>query len=509
MTTQEDNTKADPLTKGGELYEGEELLPQAEEITTETKKAENEGIKLYWTRWVMLGCYILLTMGNAILYVMNAPIANVMVVSYSQPVWLVNLYPLLYQLIFIPSSFALCTPIYNKFGLHFGLGVGAFLELICVWMKAMINHNFPLAMFAGCFGGLAEPFILNACAQVSANWFATDERAIATAMAVIAGPVGSGIGAMYSAAFVSTDDMHRATDPFTDPITKEILLAKLRSDVERCFFYYALILSGGFILIMLVMREKPKTPPSVAATIQVKELPLGKSFRYMFRNGNLLMLALSFGTFYASIMAVGQVISIILAPFGFSHWVAAILSAILGILGLTSAFAVGIILGKTHKYKLLYCIIATGSFLGMILFGASLQSRSDIVVYIVGAVFGIILDPILSIGYEYACELGYPVAPTAIDGLVLCSTNFIACLFIVASNIIFVDEHSDPLHVYLFLGIVVAFELVATILAFVIKEDLRRRKAESRRKSENAHEDEARRMRARSVSFAYECSCWC
>ena len=76
---------------------------------------------------------------------------------------------------YIPANFALANFMYKKFGVKATICIGVILNCICLGCRTLINFSFVLAMAGGIFSGIAQPLILNADAEIAANWFGTNE----------------------------------------------------------------------------------------------------------------------------------------------------------------------------------------------------------------------------------------------------------------------------------------------------------------------------------------------
>ena len=65
-----------------------------------------------------------------------------------------------------PSVIAL-----DRKGLKFGVSIGIVMTTVGLWMKAMVNLSFWWVVAGQTIIAMGQPFLLNACAKISANWF--------------------------------------------------------------------------------------------------------------------------------------------------------------------------------------------------------------------------------------------------------------------------------------------------------------------------------------------------
>lgn len=99
-----------------------------------------------------------------------------------------------------PSVIAL-----DRKGLRFGLCIGIVMTTIGLWMKAMVNISFWWVVTGQTIIAMGQPFLLNACAKVSANWFPKEERLRATALSANAFTLGVSAGLFLPSLFVDEE----------------------------------------------------------------------------------------------------------------------------------------------------------------------------------------------------------------------------------------------------------------------------------------------------------------
>lgn len=78
----------------------------------------------------------------------------------------------------------------DKYGLKIGLIVGISLTTLGFWIRSFINKNFIFCMLGQTFMALGQPFMYNAPAKVTSNWFPKNEAALATTIGAQANVFG-------------------------------------------------------------------------------------------------------------------------------------------------------------------------------------------------------------------------------------------------------------------------------------------------------------------------------
>jgi hypothetical protein len=94
----------------------------------------------------------------------------------------------------------------------------------------------------------AQPFIFNAPAKVSANWFGENERVFATSVGLNANMLGSAIGCLMPSFFVNDDDQQDSD------------LSKI--GIFNMLFWTSIFGSITLVLVYFAFKDKPMNPPS-------------------------------------------------------------------------------------------------------------------------------------------------------------------------------------------------------------------------------------------------------
>jgi MFS family permease len=147
----------------------------------------------------------------------------------------------MYMIVYVPSTFLLSDQILGKMGTLHALLVGGILMLLGIWIRVAINYNVYFLIIGSVFCGFAQPLLMNAPAKLSANWFGTSERSIATSIGAVASPCGTAIGFLIPLTFVSETSG--------------------REDVFKASLLLALVFTGTILFALIFFKEKPPTPP--------------------------------------------------------------------------------------------------------------------------------------------------------------------------------------------------------------------------------------------------------
>ena len=111
-----------------------------------------------------------------------------------------------------PSVLAL-----DKYGLRVGVLIGIFGTTAGLWLRCLIQQSFWFVIAGQTVVAFAQPFLYNAPALVTSNWFPYQERSVATMVGTSANLFGVGLGFLVPKMFISVyDDSADYTQPEID-----------------------------------------------------------------------------------------------------------------------------------------------------------------------------------------------------------------------------------------------------------------------------------------------------
>lgn len=199
-------------------------------------------------------------------------------------------------------------------------------------------------------------------------------------------------------------------------------------------FLILFISEGGFtllttILIILLFRSEPPTPPSPSEkhhqTINIKE-----DFIKLLKNIHYLTLLFGFSLGLAIFNGLTSLLEQIIKPSGYSSDDAGIFGAIVIIAGLLNAFIAGVIMDKTHAYRIILKVLLVGASGAGFFFVFILRPHEKYPLGVSIGLMGFFLLPLLPVSFECAVECTYPIRAEWSTGLLMCVGNTIGGGFI-------------------------------------------------------------------------------
>ena len=125
-----------------------------------------------------------------------------------------------------------------------------------------------------------------------------------------------------------------------------------RATFEKLMVAQAIFVGFVFALFNIIMRENPAVPPSKVATVPHEHLHFGKAFRALKDNTNFLLLTLAFALPAGSFTTLGNLLSNLFDPFGYSQSELSFICLKLLLAGVVGTILFGAIIDRTQKFKL-------------------------------------------------------------------------------------------------------------------------------------------------------------
>lgn len=144
----------------------------------------------------------------------------------------------------------------DSYGLAVALSVASWLTAVGSWVRylaviLLLSHGstsgcFAVMMLGQIMAAVAQPFYINGPSRLSGDWFAVNEREVSTTIASMAGPLGNAVGSILPTLIVSAG------------------AAATRLQFDTMLIVEASITTAIAIVLSLVVRDRPPTPPSAS-----------------------------------------------------------------------------------------------------------------------------------------------------------------------------------------------------------------------------------------------------
>jgi MFS family permease len=228
-------------------------------------KWDNVKPQVYFQRWVQLGYLSLLALMSDWICFSTAASPQPFQDAYGghSSASLIDLF----LFVNVGSSF-LVTDVVSKFGLQRSVKAASVLMGIGAWCRSVsfyLNRNYPLFVLGTILVGAAQPFFQCTPPLLSAHWFASDERATSTAVALNFNQIGIATAFLVGGQMGSTP-----------------------GGLQNYFLLIAILCTVVSMGTLLQFQNKPPIPPSTSEMEKVEkgetaEPPFLVSARNFFR----------------------------------------------------------------------------------------------------------------------------------------------------------------------------------------------------------------------------------
>ena len=395
---------------------------------------------LYPKRFVALALFCALSFVNAAMWIQFASVSDLVGdmfrVSPAAVDWLSMTYMVCYMVGIYPATLVL-----EAGGLRLGLCLGALLNFAGAVLRfaGCAERSFGVLLVGQTVAGVAQVFVLGVPPILAARWFGVDGRASATAIAVLANPVGSAAGLL--GAGISRD----------------------AAALTRVCLFVAVACAGVLASVALLFEEAPPTPPSAsqerrrASSADLLAPPAGDSALARARaridgelvgilcNKALVLLVTAYSAAMAVNYANATFISAALrprlgeGPAGEAGYVgfAMLISGVPG-----SAVA-GAVMDKVGAFRATLQAFFVVAVAAMVSYAVAARYWPLDAVFACAAVAGFSQSAIMSAGFEVAAELAFPCGEATVAGFLNASAQLAGVLTISIVQAVFLDRGEE------------------------------------------------------------------
>jgi len=375
--------------------------------------------KVYPYRWVILMVFMLITVMVEVQWLAHAAVARPAEVFYvgqfdSSSFINIDFLAMVYMLVFLVMSFP-ASYVIDTYGIRIGISIGAGLAGVCGLMKGFYADSFTAVVIAQTGLAIAQPFILNAVTAVTARWFPLRERGMAAGLSALAQYVGIVVAMVVTPYLVGSNP--------AEP--------DYGSGFEEMLQIYGWLTFGVAIVTLLLLRERPPTPPS-EETLQ--KYSFAKGIRHILKQRDMLIVLFMFLVGLGIFNAVSSMTDSIAEHAGVQDS-NGFIGGIMLIGGILGASILPAFSDKLRKRKAFLVICAAGVVPGMfaLTFAGNL-SADPATVYSISltASFGLGFFMMSSgpVGFQYAAEVCHPAPESTSQGMLLWVGQIAGLLFV-------------------------------------------------------------------------------
>eukprot|EP00938_MAST-03A_sp_MAST-3A-sp1_P000336 g336.t1 len=293
--------------------------------------------------------------------------------------------------------------------------------------------GFAFAFIGAAVCSCAQLFTLAIPPSLSMTWFPASERALATGVGVFANQIGTALGLGFTSQVVKSD----MGSSLTIYLGAQMIMSLV-----------------SFVLILLFAKDRPEDAPSASAEVSFEqrdndeyygddEIKTFRSFlsRSIFaplrESRDLVLLTLAYGistgVFYTLATDLSQILKDSKSTESSSELGLAIVLA-----GTVGTLVCGYVLDRTRAYRYLTRSLFIVSTIELALFTVVLAhyETQRVSLMIVSCVFGFTITGIISVGFELAVELTFPLDEAICSGILNISAQVFGSVLIWISDLL-------------------------------------------------------------------------
>jgi FLVCR family MFS transporter 7 len=384
------------------------------------------SFEVYSRRWAVLVIFVLSGFANALVLLSWSPISD-----KASDFWggisttAVNSLAVSFQVMYIPGTI-LATNAMKKSDLRTTMLLGGSLTTVgCVirWVGVFARENgnmspvlsYVIVLLGTLMVASSQPFYLNMPAKIAGSWFAVQERDVGTTLCSLANPLGSAVGSIIPAIFVSGGG---------DDDTGDV------KGVGTLMLVQLIVAVLALILVFFFFSSAPPTPPSNSAMQMSnkndgdQQTAVWDDVKALVAHKDYFKLLVGFTIGLGNLNALAALLNQL--PGDYSNSEVGNLGAILIMCGFIGAFLSGFVLESTKAYRPILKMVYTISFGAWVFFASNCRKDNYGLLLASAGLLGFTLLPIIPSTIMNAVECVFPLSEDIALGLLYASANTMA-----------------------------------------------------------------------------------
>ncbi|RPJ00955.1 MAG: MFS transporter [Candidatus Aminicenantes bacterium] len=362
---------------------------------------DNEPIKVYRARWLMLAVFGIMASLTQVLWLSFATISGPAAAFYGKSDFMIGLLSMVFMIVYIilaiPAAWAIDT-----WGFKAAAGLGAVLSAGFALMRGLFASNYTIVLAAQIGIAVGQPLVIGAITKVAVRWFPVRERATASGLGTLALYVGP-LAAMLLSPYLF-----------------------LRSGMKGMLLIYGAAMAATAVLFLAVAREHPPTPAGKDERVLMFD-----GLKSMLRRRDFLLLLVIFFIGLGLFNSISTWVEAIIRPRGFTITQAGTLGALMLAGGIAGAIVIPLFSDKARRRKPFIILALVGLLPGL---AGMTYATAAWLLFLSGFVFGFFLLSAGPIAFQFGAEITHPAPEGTSNSLLILMGQVSGIIFIVAMD---------------------------------------------------------------------------
>ena len=455
--------------------------PNKEIDNGDENQIESQIIELNSYRFIIVIIFFFLNFINGVHWVTFASCAAKFGKFYHLNHYMVDAFSLLFMLLYpfgcIPEAYLI-----DNVSMQIGLTISAICLIIGAGLKIFINTSIVFAYIGQFLTAIFQPAILNSPGKIAATWFNEKKRTLVTSICCVSNTIGIMFGYIFHVFFIEENTVN----------------PKIWKDSFQFYLIIEFIITFILcLLFMVLMRNKPKFPPSYSQQ-NYKILSLKEGLRSLKGDKNFIKVLISLTCIVGFINIFGTIFNSYMALYKIKDSTATYTAATANFVGIIAALLVGSIIDKSKKYKfaMIICnIISLCTFIVTLILMETINQKylsiASFICYTLIIGFSV---PIYTSGMDFVCEITYPVGESISEGVIMTFNQIMGII-----GILICDSFRLYLKQYKFLTnlFCIMLFIISCVTLLLVNPELKRnnrdRKKQIDKENENQKNDEEKK----------------
>lgn len=403
----------------------------------------NQKLKTYNYRWVVLFMFMLMMAVQQLLWITFAAITTDAAAFYKVSELSIGILSMVFMIVYIFASIP-ASWLIDTYGFHLAVGIGSILTGVFGLLRGLFPSNYVLVLMFQIGIALGQPFIVNAVTKVSARWFPPEERGTASGLSWLAGYLGLIIGLV---------------------LTPYLIIGK---NIPKMLLSYGIVSLASAFLFICLAKEYPPTPQCKPE--EEERSLVFDGLKQMLKNKEFLFLMIIFFIGLGVFNGLSTWIENILKPRGFTSIQAGIIGGSMVLSGVIGSAIIPLLSDKIGNRVGFIILAIAGSIPGLI---GITYATSYSIVLISAFSLGFFMLSCAPLGFQYGAEIAFPAPEGTSSGILMMMGQISGIIFIFGMDAL-KSSKTDSMTIPM--NILIMLMLLTVILCVKLKEPVKDRK---------------------------------